>query len=107
MTEWCARAGLAETFGRPLSRIPRPSDAAQQGLATRLGAHGVHAGVDAQVDQPVRRLLGGLFEIFDGAILLAEAQVDSGEEVRRDVFLLREFQQIVEDRVCLWPLAGE
>src|SRR5262245_8565118 len=63
--------------------LARQADAAQEGLEARVGAKGVHAGINVEIDQPVRVFFGGFFKIFHRAVMLAQAEVDSGEEVRR------------------------
>src|SRR5262245_42840950 len=82
------------------------ADAAKQILKARESTQGVHAGIDVEVEQPVGAIFAGFLEIFDGAVLLSEANMNSGQVVRRDVLLPGEFCQIVENLVCSCLLTG-
>lgn len=78
----------------------------EQFLEAGLVAEGVHAGIDVEIEEPVGVILVGLFEVVEGLVILAEADVNSGEEVRRDVLMLSEFQKIVEDLKSIARAAG-
>ena len=54
----------------------------------RIGTQVVHARIDVQINQPVGMFLIGFFEVFDRAIFFAQTGVDSGKEVRRNIFLI-------------------
>src|ERR1700733_13485650 len=89
-------------------RRDRPSagepDTTQQFLETRVVPQAVHARVDVKVDEPVAMLGVGFLEVLECAVVFSEADMDSGEEVRRDVLALCECGQIVKDLSRIfWP----
>jgi len=73
------------------------ADALEQILKTGLVAQVVHDGIDVEIDEPVGMVFVGFLEVIEGAVVLSEADVDSGEEVGRDVFGLGEAGEVVED----------
>ena len=75
----------------------READALEQILETGLVAQVVHDGIDVQVDEPVGVVFVGFLEVIEGAVVFSEADVDSGEEVGRDVFAFGEAGEVVED----------
>jgi len=75
-------------------RRDRPSageaDTTQQFLETRVVPQAVHARVYMKLDEPVAMLGVGFLEVLKCAVVFSEAEMDSGEEVRRDVLVLCE-----------------
>ena len=57
----------------------------------------VHDGIDVKVDEPVGVVFVGFLEVIEGTVVLTEADVDSGEKMRRYVFALGEAGEVVED----------
>ena len=57
-------------------------------LKTWVGPQGVHARIHMKIDKPVGVLFIGFLQVFNRAVVFSQADVDSGEEVGRDIFLL-------------------
>src|SRR5579862_2951515 len=72
-------------------------DALEQILETGLAAQIVHGWIYVEINEPVGVVFVGLLEAIEGAIVFTEANMDSGEEVGRDVFALGEAGKVVED----------
>ena len=62
-------------------------DSFQQVLETSMIPESVHGGIQVKVYEPVAVLFVGFFEVFDRAVVIAQADVDSSEEVGRSIFL--------------------
>jgi hypothetical protein len=73
------------------------ADALEQILEAGLVAQVVHDGIDVEVDEPVGVVLVGFLEVIEGAVVFTEADMDSSEEVRRDLFAFGEAGEVVED----------
>ena len=65
------------------------SDPPQQILETRIVPQIVHTRIYMKIDKPVAVLFVGFLQIFDRAVAVSQANVDSGEEMGRDIFVLR------------------
>src|SRR5215469_18932656 len=88
--------GLCEI---PALSVPRPpsgrdcvvqgkADAPQQVLKTWVGPQAVHARIYVKIDKPVRVLFVGFLQVLNHAVVFSQAGVDSGEEVRCNIFFL-------------------
>jgi hypothetical protein len=75
----------------------READALEQILKTGPAAQIVHGWIYVQIDEPVRMLFVGSLEAIEGKVVFTETDVDSGEEVWRDVFALGDAGEVVED----------
>ena len=73
------------------------ADAREQVLETGFVAQVVHDGIYVEVDEPVGVVLEGFFQVIEGAVVFPQADVDSGEEMGRDVFAFGEAGEVVED----------
>ena len=60
----------------------------QQVLKTWVGPQAVHARVYVKIDKPVGVLFVGFLQVFNRAVVVSQADVDSGEEVRCNILLL-------------------
>ncbi len=78
----------AVSAGRPIRR--------NRSWKRRIVPQAVHARIYMKIDKPVGVLFVGFLQVFDRAVVFSQADVDSGEEVRRDILLLCQFCQIIE-----------
>ena len=65
------------------------ADAPQQVLKASVGAQDVHAGIYMEIDKPVRVFFIASLQVFNCAFVFPQANVDSGEEVGRNIPFLR------------------
>src|SRR5580704_12327613 len=72
------------------------ADTPQQVVETWIVPQAVHARIYMKIDQPVGVLFVGLLQVFNCAVIFSQANVDSGEKVGCDIFLLGQFCQIIE-----------
>src|SRR5262249_2563868 len=58
----------------------------QQILERRIRSQVVHGRIEVRVEEPVGVIVITLFQIFEGALVFSQADVDSSEVVRRNIF---------------------
>src|SRR5580698_3848333 len=96
----CANVHLTSFFH--LRIASGKSNTPQQILETGIAPQIVHARVYRKVNKPVRVFLVGFLQVFQGPVIFSQADVDSSEEVGRNVFVLCEFCQIIENLQCFF-----
>src|SRR6476660_8986941 len=70
-------------------RHRRKANPPQQALETLVVAQDVHARIYMKIDKPVGMLLIAFLQVFNRAVVLSQANVDSGEGIGRDILVLR------------------
>jgi hypothetical protein len=78
---------LSSDGGR--GRRRRKANPPQQALEVLVVPQAVHARIYMKIDKPVRVLFIAFLQAFDRAVVFSQADIDSGEEIGRDILLLR------------------